>query len=184
MSNETFEGYDRISAVSHYFKTEDYIGYVESTDKRSRNMAIKRAKLIGQRVDDIIKFGAEPDKKDKPEVHSAYKGWCSFVKNYNPSIQIGNRFFNEELKITGELDLILNGDEISDIKCALHIFPEYWIQLGGYLLVYPAKKVSIIRLSKTTDDYEYVVRENVDELKMLFVSALNLYRYWRSYERN
>lgn len=183
MSGEVFEGYDRISQVSSFIKTEGYIDWCDRTDKRERNLAIKKAQKIGTEVDghikSLINHCVYIDKGG--EVGNCVNSFMAWDKNYNINPKVGKRYFSDTLKITGETDLETE-DEIIDIKCSLAIRPEYWLQMGGYLHIRPAKKVSILRLDKNTGAYEYQSVCDVDRLKVLFVSVLNLYRYYKENE--
>ena len=179
---ETFDGFDRISQVADFVKTEDFIDWIEKTEKRERTKRKNLALKIGTEVDGLIKgFVHNPimPTKMSAEVGSCFQAFTSWGENYSPSIVTGERLFNKELGITGEPDLYLNNNEISDIKCSIAIRPSYWLQLGGYLLLpigFEPKQVSILRLSKSDGSYEYKVRTDLENLKTLFISALNLYR--------
>lgn len=186
MGAEVYEGYDRISQVSSFIKTEKYVEWCDKTDKRERNKAIKTAQKIGTEVDFLIKKSLEgeslPIIHDNAEVLSCLDAFRRFdERNPNAMFVPGKRYFNESLKITGETDLE-SPDEIIDIKCSLAIRPEYWLQMGGYLHCRDAKKVSILRLDKNTGGYEYQSVCDVERLKVLFVSVLNLYRYYKENE--
>lgn len=183
--------YFRISRVSSFFKTPDYLEFVEATKKADRTRLFKKATSIGTRVDSLIKTGKEPVKKDCGEVVGAYKGFLKWQVNYpNFGIEAASRLYNDLYQITGEPDLYINKNEICDIKCATSIRLEYWIQQGGYLLlpnIHKIERVSILRLDKTGSDYEYIVKskpEELHELKMLFVGELNKVRaYLRDKEK-
>jgi hypothetical protein len=189
MGGETYEGYDRISQVSSFIKTEGYIDWCDRTDKRGRNLAIKKAQKIGSEVDALIKqYVPNPVLvpsigKEVADVNLCVCAFNTWFHQYKPSLlKSGNRYFCNDLKITGETDLETE-DEIIDIKCSLAIRPEYWLQMGGYCHLLPNKtKVSILRLDKTTGAYEYQSVWDVERLKVLFVSVLNLYRYYKENE--
>lgn len=180
--------YLRVSAVSTFFKSPDYIDYIERTEKRDRTNSMKRAMKIGTRTDQIIKAKENPTKKDAEEVITAHKSYQQFLSNYNPvSVVAGERLFNDELAITGEPDLYFNFQELSDIKVSIETRFEYWVQLGGYLLLpipYEITRVSILRLDKQGGNYDYQAREGVHELfklKTLFIGELNKVRAYLEY---
>lgn len=169
----------RVSKVASFFKGPDYMDYLESRPKRERTLALKRAIKVGTRVDQIIKCGVAPDEKDSEEMKSAYTAFLKFTENYPYTRSCAVRLANTDLGITGEPDLYFDGREISDIKCSSEIRLEYWIQLGGYLwLPNPIKpdRVSILRLDKRKGEYEYRVRKDLSDLRMLFVGELNKVR--------
>jgi hypothetical protein len=189
MGAEVFEGFDRISQVASFIKTEGYIDWCDRTDKRTRNLAIKRAMKVGSAVDALIKEKIQlpPDVFQdfkSIEEENCLKAFCDW-SNQNGhvnDVRVGKRYFSDTLKITGETDLETE-NEIIDIKCSLAIRPEYWLQMGGYCHLLPNKtKVSILRLDKTTGAYEYQSVCDVERLKVLFVSVLNLYRYYKENE--
>lgn len=172
--------YLRVSAVASFFKSPDYIDYLEKTVKRERTLAYKKAVKIGSRVDALIKTSTLPTKEDSQEVTTALQGWTLFLTNY-PAYRrsIAARLVDEKLGITGEPDLYFNNNEVSDLKVALAVRFEYWVQLGGYLclpLPFEPSRASIVRLDKNHCAYEYKVKENVSDLRTLFIGELNKVR--------
>jgi len=155
-------------------------------EKRMRTNQRKKAFKIGIRVDELIKTNEFPSMKDSDEVRNAFASWIEWKENYSPrTIEIGERLYNDEIMITGEPDLYFNGVEINDIKCASSIRFEYWVQLGGYLLLPNHRKierVSILRLDKKSGEYEYKVRTDLDVLRTLFVGEVNKVREYLKWE--
>ncbi len=183
---------DHISAIVNYFHNQRYTDWFAEKGKREANKKIKEAMNQGTAVDLAIQalamqreLGLPEPKKFQEEIASACKAWQIFIGTYEHKVTASQKtLVNEEQNIIGTLDFEFNGDEICDLKYATAIRPSYWIQLGGYSYLNECrnKKVSVLRIDKTSDMYEYVVREDVGYLVQVFISTLNLFRFWKGSE--
>ena len=181
---------DHISAIANFFHDQDYTDWFTTKGKREANKKIKEAMNQGTAVDlaiQTLSMLTEADlpapKKFSDEVSSACKAWQKFIGTYEPTITARQRVVtNEQHNLIGTLDFEFNNDEICDLKYAIAIRPSYWIQLGGYRFLggNVHKKLSVLRIDKSSDMYEYVVREDVEYLTNVFVSTMNMYRFWRA----
>ena len=183
---------DHISAIANFFHDQDYTDWFTTHGKREANRKIKEAMNAGTAVDLAIQSLAMLEEINLPkpvkfalEIESACKAWVKFQATYEPTITGRQRtIINEAHNLTGTLDFEFNENEICDLKYATAIRPSYWIQLGGYSYLNGGrnKKVSVLRIDKTSDMYEYVVREDVGYLVQVFISTLNLFRFWKGSE--
>ena len=180
---------DHISAIANFFHDQRYTDWFVDQGRREANKKIKEAMNAGTAVDlaiQTLSMLTEADlpqpKKFADEISSACKAWQTFVGTYEPRITASQKtLVNEEQNIIGTLDFEFNDDEICDLKYATAIRPSYWIQLGGYSYLNGSrnKKVSVLRIDKSSDMYEYTVREDVGYLVQVFISTLNLFRFWK-----
>ena len=177
---------DRVSVVVNYFKDEQYVKRVAAEGLRAWNAKGNKAKKIGSNADEYIRAeinGESLPKLKSEEAKTAIRAWDSFKRDY-PQLKFCTlpRMESEQLGVTGELDL-LEKDEamIVDVKVAYKIQPSYWIQQGGYTLTIgeKVKKVGILRLDKYLGEYEYKTTERIKEMQQLFISNLNMMRFWR-----
>ena len=179
--------YDHISAIVNFFHDQDYTDWFCDKGRREANKTIKMAMGAGTEVDLAVQCLIKEGRVHRPvkysaEVESASKAFLEWNDTYEPEITGMQRTIsNEEQKITGTFDLELNHNEICDVKYATAIRPSYWIQLGGYRFLSgnTHRRLSVLRFDKTSDMYEYVVREDVEYLTQVFISTLNLYRFWQ-----
>ena len=181
---------DHISSIANFFHDQDYTDWFTTHGKREANRKIKEAMNAGTAVDLAIQSLAmlEEIKLPKPvkfalEIESACKAWAKFQATYEPTITGRQRtIINEAHNLTGTLDFEFNSNEICDLKYATAIRPSYWIQLGGYRFLggNTHTKLSVLRIDKSSDMYEYVVREDVEYLTNVFVSCMNMVRFWRA----
>ena len=178
-----------ISAIANFFHDQRYTDWFTTQGKREANKKIKEAMNQGTAVDLAIQalatqrvLGLPEPKKFKDEIASACKAWQTFIGTYEHDITgTQKEMVNEEQSLSGTFDFEFNGDEICDLKYATAIRPSYWVQLGGYryLAGQSHRKLSVLRIDKSSDMYEYVVREDVEYLTQVFISTLNLYRFWQ-----
>lgn len=181
--------FTHISAIANFFHDQRYTDWFTDQGRREANKKIKEAMNAGTAVDLAIQalvtqqvLNLPTPKKFSMEIESACKAWIKFSEVYGHKVTaMQGTLNNEEQQLTGTFDLEFNEDEICDLKYATAIRPSYWVQLGGYryLAGQRHRKLSVLRIDKNSDMYEYVVREDVDYLTQIFIGTLNLYRFWQ-----
>ena len=180
---------DRISQIVNYFHDDDYVDFVAKLGKREANAIFKRAMKIGSEVDSAIRSevnGLEVPAKLSPEARLALKGWESYKADHpNCKFKTLDRFSSLILNVTGEIDLLceVHGRLVS-LKVASEIRPSYWIQEGGYCILLEevniiVEEVEVVRFCKQVGIYEPKNTTKIAELKNLFLSNLNMMRFWR-----
>lgn len=171
-TEEKKAGMVSVTEVLSYFKEQWYIDWVCRVGKAEANRVSKASMKVGSRVDELIKSGLMPKKKDSQEVDNCILAYDKWKAVYQPkSIVSGTRLFAtiDGVQVTGEPDLFVD-DVLVDIKCASKISPSYWLQVNVYKYLqvkqwlYPSaemirSKVAILRLDKVSGSYEYVVKD-------------------------
>lgn len=172
----------RVTEPLYYFSEPWLVDWKLMVGKAEANRISKSSMKIGSRVDELIKTGEKPTKKDKPEVHSCMQAFDKWRSIYTPlSLEIGVRLFKsiEEVEVTGEPDIFVD-DVLVDIKCATKISPSYWIQVNMYRkLQGETGKVGILRLDKTTGSYEYVVKDYDPSLVNVWCGLMRAMVYFK-----
>lgn len=151
MSNETYEGYDRVSAI-----VGEYTGFGKCHEcGRNRSLideeVLERKCEIGTLTHESIEFYLKG--LDYP-LDSRCKGYFeSFKKWYGQEhiksaeiIHQEKRLFHEDLKITGQMDLILGGT-ITDFKTSYSASPLSWsLQAAMYYLLCEANHIKVEKI--------------------------------------
>lgn len=127
------------------------------------NAISRNALKLGKRLDDLVRTGEKPIKKDKPEIHKCYEGIERWRAKYQPTLIFPERIDNQELKLTGQPDFYwVEADTLIDMKSSKSISAGYFFQNGGYKrLGFPGSKIAVLRLDKETGDYEFVINEDI-----------------------
>lgn len=178
----------RITEVLGFFKDEKYWEWVIRVGKKEARRIGKIAMGIGSNVDEAIKADVRIDKKKvrlkTKEALNCFSAYTKWLDEYQVThIKVGERFYNEELQVTGEPDLIL-GDTLIDVKCSNKIRLEYWLQTEFYARNVGCKFKAILRLDKNLADYEYVKLPLSDQDWDACLSAITLYRFFNKPEEN
>lgn len=175
----------RVTEVLDYFKQPWYVKWVLRIGLREANKKSKAALKLGTRIDEMVKLGQEPSKKDKVEVHSAYKALNKWRATYCADVQEPLSLtpctrINKEccgILLSGEPDVIALG-RLTDIKAAKRISKTYWLQLAAYAwLTDWAEEVAVLRLDKEIESFEYVTKRLADEW-LIYQGLLRAYVYY------
>lgn len=160
----------RITEVLNYTHEPWYTDWVLKVGKKQANKISNDAMRLGTTVDDAIKGKTVSVHKNDKEFFnnciSAYKKWNRIYKpdSVVPMGRMNIHIKEKDLFITGEPDLLVNGNTIVDIKCSRAISLKQWIQVNMYSLLnmlctdQPVMDIAILRLDKNTGSYEYVVK--------------------------
>lgn len=188
MGNETYEGFDRVSAILDTYQDPKLIAWKVLKGKKEANRISKEAMKIGTNVDEYIKAeiqGLKLPKLKTQEAKNCVKAWEKWKEDHGVDIdarelKFGYRLFNEETKVCGEPDLLfqLQG-EVIDIKCSSSIRQAYWLQTNWYATELKFPMRSILRLDKNLAVYEYERRPISDEESMIFKCLTVIYRYFK-----
>lgn len=173
----------RVTQPLDYFHEPFLVDWKLRVGKAEANRISKAAMKIGTRVDELIKTGARPLSKDKPEVLIALKAYEKWKEVYKPEsvvpqvrINTNVTYCGEQFILSGEPDLIAM-DTLIDIKVASRISKKHWLQLAAYAWLKEWKgPIGVLRLDKMTGSYEYVAKEIVDEWRV-YESVLRMYVY-------
>jgi len=186
MGNETYEGYERVSAILDVYQDPELIDWKIRVGKKESKRISKVATDIGTNVDEYIKAeiqGLKLPKLKTQEAENCVRAWRKWVEDYRinfNALQCGERLFNEETKVCGEPDILLvPSKEVLDIKCSSSIRQSYWLQTNWYAQQLGYEGRSILRLDKNLGIYEYEARPVSDEESMIFKCLTVIYRYFK-----
>lgn len=180
--------YNRPTNILDYFTPPELVDWKVKVGNKTANLISRQALKHGSRIDSLIRANNEPIKKDSDEVKNCWKAWVSWKERH----LIGNIVFPETLycnkrMVAGTPDLYFpEMQELADIKSSKSIHENYFFQLGFYasVLPYPIKRVTVIRLDKTSGVYEYVNNEQVGLSVADCINGFNgLLLYYRAYKR-
>lgn len=178
---EILPGYIRVTDVLGYFTEPGLVDWMIKKGADHKKLA-KQAMKVGTEVDNAIKLFVSTGSYGKVktvEAGSCLEGFKRWYEDYKPNLTVGERLYDDHLKITGEPDLYM-GDAIIDIKCASSVRPKYHLQTAAYCKMAQKPRTAILRLHKHLDDYEFVER-TVDEVESdydCFYSLLEVYKYF------
>lgn len=182
--DEKERGFVSVTEVLDFFQHPKLVEWKIRTGAREAKRQSTMALKIGARVDELVKgyFKGVPIKlgvKDQGEVRSCIEGFQKWVKDFEPKVtSTGGRFYDEGWMVTGEHDLVVDGDTIVDIKCAGSIKDNYWIQTAVYAKFNGCDKIGVLRLDKSLGIYDYKVRQADPELVGVFEGLLTAYRFF------
>src|SRR3990167_780390 len=175
--------YNRVTSVLDYFRPPSLFNWAIDIGKKEYKDRTKEAKKIGTRVDNLIKQYLLSKKvklteSDDISVENCLKAYFRWKEDYSPMFLDQDKIVSDnELKIAGTYDLLIEPSTIVDIKCSNQISLNYWLQVAMYAKMAGAKNIAILRLDKMTADYEYVVKEFDEQYVSLFLGLLINYRY-------
>ncbi len=157
-------GWHSVSELVDHFAPPYLVAWKLRVGLVEANKVSKQALKIGKRLDDLVRTGEKPGKKDKPEIHKCYEGFERWRAKYQPTLIFPERIDSEELKLTGQPDFYwVETDTLIDMKSSKSISAGYFFQNGGYKrLGFPGSKIAVLRLDKETGDYEFVTNEDID----------------------
>lgn len=186
MGSETYEGFDRVSAILDTYQDPKLIAWKVLKGKKEANRISKEATKIGTNVDEYIKAeiqGLKLPKLKTQEAENCVRAWEKWKQDYgidSKALKAGTRLFCEETKVCGEPDLIIPfQEEVLDIKCSSSIRPSYWLQTNWYANQCNLPMRSILRLEKNLGIYEYERRPVSEEESMIFKALTVIYRYFK-----
>lgn len=186
MGSETYTGYDRVSAILEVYQDPDLIDWKIRTGKKEARRISTVATKIGTNVDEWIKVYLTGDKLPKlksVEAENCVNAFLKWKEDYGiVGIGVGERIFNEETRVCGEPDLILE-DEVLDIKCSSAIRPNYWIQTNWYAENLKKNYRSVLRLDKNLGVYEYERRQISKADSEVFSALTVVYRYFKQFSK-
>lgn len=148
MSNETFEGYDRVSAI-----VGEFTGFGKCHEC-ARNRALIDENILARKCDigslthEAIEFHL---KGIEFPIDPRCKGYFNSFLNWYTQEHISElevthqerRLFHEDLKITGQMDLIIGGT-ITDFKTSYSPSPLPWsLQAAMYFLLCEANHIKV-----------------------------------------
>ena len=178
----------RVTACLDYFTPPQLVEWKVTQGRAVANKIMRDAGKHGSRIDDIIKRGAVPDKKDKPEVHMCYLAWTKWKAIYNPDQVVAQtRLYGKigKWEVTGEPDLMINLDLV-DVKATNAIRKKNLIQVNIYEELRrqnglpPAESLRILRLDRTTGSFEYTNPEAFDpSFVVMFSGLLDAMMYYK-----
>ena len=176
----------RVTEACGYFKPQWYTDWVLRVGKRKANLISKKAQKIGTRIDQIIRSGTyEADKKDTKEVKQSLKNFNAWRERFNvKSIIPLSRIDDQSISLSGEADFYWEETQtLIDYKSSKRIYPEYFLQLGGYKrLGFPGQRLAVLRCDKDIDDFEFKTNEDfglsIDQCVDAFESAFKHERYY------
>lgn len=124
---------------------------------------------------------------DEWNIQEEYKGYVeSFKKWWNLGHEVissEERFYCDDLKITGQVDLIIKKRDkaiVIDLKTSMNESKSWMLQGSAYSYLakkkgYPVKDILFIRLRRDGSEPKYhLYEENIE----LFKDCLNVYRYF------
>jgi len=160
----------RVTEVLDYLTEPELLNWFKNNSKAKCQKISEAAMCVGTIVDQLVQDdindgGYLVPEGDEP-VMNCMKAWEKFKKDrpwFVPSIiKEGMQMELEQGGLIGHPDFpILQADRIGivDLKCSASIRPRYWTQAAKYLDMYKARILSgfigILRLDKTTGEYEY-----------------------------
>ena len=186
MGSETYDGFDRVSAILDVYQDPGLVDWKIRVGKKESKRVSKVATDIGENVDSYIKAeiqGLKLPKLKTQEAENCVRAWEKWKEDYQfvlASFEIGERLFCEETKVTGEPDILIpSWKEVVDIKCSSSIRPTYWIQTEWYASQLKYGSRAILRLDKNLGVYEYEKRDRSEEDSMIFKCLTVIYRYFK-----
>jgi hypothetical protein len=156
-------GWHSVSELVDYFQPEQLVEWKLRVGKAEANKISREALKIGKRLDDLIRTGELPTKKDKPEVKKCFEAVDKWRNRCQPTLIFPERIDNEELKLTGQPDFYwVEADALIDMKSSKFISAGYYFQNGGYKrLGFPGSKIAVLRVDKKVGEYEYRTNEDL-----------------------
>lgn len=189
MGNETYKGFDRVSAILETYQAPQLIDWKIKAGKKEARRISTIATKIGTNVDNWIRAdikGVKNPKLNSVEAENCIRAWEKFKQDYQvdlANLKCGIRLFNHETKVCGEPDILMD-NQVLDIKCSSSIRETYWIQTEWYARELGFGKKSILRLDKNLGIYEYEVREISEADKQVFDALTVVYRYFKPDQRS
>lgn len=188
MGAEVFEGYDRVTSILDTYQAPELIDWKIRVGKKEAKRISTVATKIGTNVDEYVKAkitGAKVPKLKSVEAENCVKAWESWVNDYGiklGSLRCGVRLFNEETKVCGEPDILMD-NEVLDIKCSSEIRQAYWIQTNWYAKELRFGYRSVLRLDKNLGIYEYERKEISKADSEVFDALTTVYRYFKQFAK-
>lgn len=145
----------------------------------------KEATTIGTHVDEYVKadiLGQPLPKLKKHEEKNCVSAYHRWQEDHGRlmDLSVGKRMYDDDLLVCGEPDIMdLDSRRVIDIKCSKKVSDTYFIQVAVYAHMLGMHKGAILRLDKALGDYEYVEFDVGDEQMNVFISLLNVYRYFK-----
>lgn len=178
----------RVTQVLDYFTPPELVDWKVDNGRKKANKIMRDAAKFGTRIDELIKTGNEPTKKDKPEVKSCYKAFLKWKLIYDPKeIVVCTRLHGKinGIEISGEPDLLVDA-VLHDVKGTKAVRKKNWIQLNVYEELRrqnglkESPKLRILRIDQTTESYEYPNAQPFDKsLVSVFGGLLSGYLYYK-----
>ncbi len=160
---KTRENYTRVTSVLYPFSG------LEKLDVNIVAHAAERGTRVHKICEGIIEGLGEigTDKETEPYVESFKKWWALG----HDIVEMEQRFWDDELQITGQVDLIVKTDEglaVVDLKTSSKCSPTWQAQGAAYAYLakkagYDIKKILFLHLNRTGKEpriYEYPVDDS------------------------
>lgn len=145
----------------------------------------RKSLKIGSRVDELVMNSINDKdwklrKTDGKEVASCMRGYQRFIEqeSFKP-VKTQQTYYDADTMTCGTLDVECE-DAILDIKTSQQISAKYWLQVAWYNHLSRLNKpnLSILRVDKFWETYQYQVRPMNTAYLDIFRGILGAYRYF------
>ena len=163
--------------------TDKLIKEALSEYKRAQLSALSVGTETHKWCEDVI-LRRIPKTPSCEEVDNATKAFLKWNKSYRSQFEYSElMLYSRKYNYVGIVDVVFTVDGfyyIGDFKTSKAIYPEYFIQIAGYVIAFEEEygiKIEgacVIRLDKKTGEYEVKYSKDLKRDKECFLSCLNI----------